>query len=54
MPRGATRNTGGFEMALNYYTRITHLPGMDDFKDMTVHYYRPSGRITRSTSRRTR
>ena len=41
--KGATRNTGPFEMALNYYTRITHLAGMDDFKDMTLHYYRPSG-----------
>ena len=41
--KGATRNTGAFEMALNYYTRIAHLPGMDEVKDMTLHYYRPSG-----------
>ena len=41
--KGATHNTGAFEMALNYYTRLTHLAGMDDFKDMTLHYYRPSG-----------
>ena len=41
--KGQTRNTGAFEMALNYYTRITHLPGMDDVKDMALHYYRPSG-----------
>ena len=41
--KGQTRNTGAFDMALNYYTRITHLPGMDDVKDMTLRYYRPSG-----------
>ncbi len=41
--KNTTRNTGAFEMALNFYTRIEHVTGLDDFKDMTLHFYRPSG-----------
>lgn len=41
--KGATRNTGAFEMALNYYARIAHRAGLDDLEDVTLHYYRPSG-----------
>ena len=41
--RGASRSTGGFEMALNYYTRIDHQPGLEGFKDMVLRFYRPSG-----------
>ena len=41
--KNTTRNTGAFEMALNFYTRIEHTPGLDDFKDMVLHFYRPSG-----------
>lgn len=41
--KGATRNTGAFEMALNYYARIAHRPDLDDLKDVVLHYYRPSG-----------
>ena len=41
--KGATRNTGAFEMALNFYTRSEHQRGLDDFRDMVLHFYRPSG-----------
>ena len=30
-------------MALNYYTCITYKTGLDNFKDMVLHVYRPFG-----------
>jgi hypothetical protein len=37
------RSTGGFEMALNFYTCIEPTPGLEAFRDAVMKSYRPSG-----------
>ena len=37
------RSTGGFEMALNFYTYIQPTPGLEEFRDAVMKSYRPSG-----------
>ena len=39
----SSKNTGGFEMALNYYSYIEPTPGLEGFRDAVLTTYRPSG-----------
>ncbi len=39
----SSRNTGGFEIALNFYTHVEPTPDLDGFRDAVLKTYRPSG-----------
>ena len=39
----SSRNTGGFEMALNFYSNLEPTPGLDGFREAVLTTYRPSG-----------
>ena len=41
--KNSSRNTGSFEMALNYYQWIAKAKGLEDFRDAVLKTYRPSG-----------